>query len=112
MPKYQTYGDYDPETKEMMQDCEDEFDLQEYTDDPVVWVVADIINKKEGADILRGYRSDADTEQEAMLGLEPCYPWHMSKITTQEETDEVLNKYAKQLGITAKPDYFTAEYWG
>ena len=95
-----------------MYNCEGLFDLAEYTDDPVPWVIADIINNIEGTELLfKGYQDDAGTDQEAMLGIAPVYPWYTPRYT-KEKCDELLKKYADILGITEKPDFFEAEYYG
>lgn len=94
--------------------ADDEFELGYCIDDPVPWKVADIINRLEGITVIKGYQDDGDTDQEAMIGIEPCYSWTMNENDpkTKEEADVLLNKYAEILGITVKPDYFIAEYFG
>ncbi len=105
-------GDYDEDTQEEMRECEDFIELEEYIEDPIPWAIANIINKIEGAELVKGYRSCGDTNQEEMLGIEPLYPWQMEKPLTKDEADALLKKYAGLLGITQEPDYFTAEYFG
>lgn len=95
---------------EAIRDAEDEYDLADYFDDPIPWVVAEIIRYKEGVTDIKGYQDDGDTDQEAMLGIEPSYPWH-TKYRTKEECNAVLKKYADILGITEEPDFFRAEYF-
>lgn len=86
--------------------------LEEYFDDPIPYVVAGIIQAKEGASCgIKGFRADSDTDQEAMLGIEPSYPWQ-TEYRSKEECDEVLKRYAELLGITEEPDFFDAEYYG
>lgn len=105
-------GKYDDEAKAEMYKCEDEYDLAEYTDDPIPWVVAGIINDKEGQYMVKGYQSNGDTNQEAMLGIEPVYPWAPQKFKDRDEATAFLKKYAEVLGINEEPDYFEAEYYG
>lgn len=63
---------------------------------------------------MKGYQSDGDTGQEAMLGIEPCYPWSVTEkdMITKEDADKILTKYADILGVTDAPNYFEAEYFG
>lgn len=97
---------------EDIRDAEDEFDLADYFDDPVPWVVAQIIRAKEGECCgIKGYQSDGDTDQEAMLGIGPSYPWQ-TQYRTKEECDALLKRYADILGIDEEPDFFDAEYYG
>ncbi len=95
-----------------MYKCEDLYDLTEYTDDPVPWVIADIINNIEGVNFVKGYQADGDTDQPAMLGITPMYPWENKEIITKEACTRILAKYAQILGITEEPDFFIAEYYG
>ncbi len=105
-------GDFPKETKEEMKGCTDYCELEECAGDPIAWVVAKIINTLENITYVKGFREDGDTNQEAMLGIEPLYPWQMEKPLERDEADSILNKYAKILGITEKPDYFSATYYG
>ena len=107
-------GRYSGETIQNMYEATDEFKLYDYTEDPVPWVVAETINNLEGTTVFRGYQDDGDTNQESMIGIEPCYPWTMNSNDpkTKEEANALLNKYAKILGITETPSDFTAEYFG
>lgn len=93
-------------------DADDEFDLNDALGDPAPWVVAEIINTIENNGVhFKGYDECGDTYQDAMLGIEPFYPWD-SRHVSKEDCNAILKKYAKELGITAEPDYFTAEYFG
>ena len=105
---------YTDEQKKEMYELEDEYELEDIIDNPVAWTVADYINKVEGLTIFKGYQSCGDTNQEAMIGIEPCYPWNMTTndMITQDEANELLTKYAEILGITEAPNYFEAEYFG
>ena len=108
-------GNYSEEQIGSINEAEDEWDLQEVTDDPVSWVIASHINAKEGLICaFEGYDSCGDTDQEQMLGIAPSYSWKIrpEDMLTKEKADELLEKYAKILGITEKADYFTAEYYG
>ena len=109
-----TTQDFTDEQKQEMYECEDEFYLEDIIDNPVAWSIADYINKAEGMTIFRGYQSCADTDQETMIGIEPCYPWGLTAndMITQNEADGLLAKYAEILGITDAPNYFEAEYFG
>ena len=115
LPKDAEYGyvfNFSEEEIKKMYECEGLDDLYGYTNDPACWVIANIINNLEGTNFVKGYQSDGDTDQPAMLGIEPLYPWMTKKIITREVCDEILAKYAKILGITEYPDYFEAEYFG
>lgn len=115
LPKNTEYGyifKFSEEDIKNLYECESLDDLYEYTSDPVCWIIADIINNLEGTNFVKGYTSSAETDQPAMLGIEPVYPWQNKKLITREVCDEILKKYAKILGITEAPDYFEAEYYG
>lgn len=109
-----TTTNYTDEQKKEMYECEDEYELEDMIDKPVAWSVADYINKAEGTTIFKGYQSCSDTDQETMIGIEPCYPWSMTTndMITQDKANELLTKYAEILGITEAPNYFEAEYFG
>lgn len=92
--------------------CEDEDDLEDLLGESVSWCVANIINNKENVNIFTGYQACGDTDQEEMIGIRPMYPWEMKDIILIEKADELLNKYGEILGITEKPDYFDAYYFG
>lgn len=101
---------YSEKKKEIME-AEDELDLEIVINNPVPWEVADIINDQENTQVFQGYQECGDTDQEAMLGIAPQYPWadfHMTK----EKADELLKKYADILGIEEEAEYFEAEYFG
>lgn len=105
--------EYTEEELEAIRESEDEWDMEDWIGDPVPWRVADIINKLEGYKFLiKGYQSCGDTDQDCMIGIEPLYPWNMEEPITKEKADEILNKYAKILGIEMTPTYFEAEYFG
>ncbi len=104
---------YSKEEIQLIRDAEDEWDLQEVTDDPVSWVIAAHINAKEGlACAFEGYDSCADIDHGQMIGISPKYPWEYRQEDriTREKANEILNKYAKILGIKEEPCEFTAEY--
>lgn len=78
-------------------------------------MVARVINKIEGTTIFRGYWECGDTDQEEMIGVEPCYPWTMNekdRSLTKEDATAILIKYAEILGIEDAPEYFEAYYVG
>lgn len=105
--------EYTEEEFEAIRESEDEWDMEGWIGDPVPWRIADIINKLEGYKFLvKGYQSCGDTDQDCMIGIEPLYPWNMEEPITKEKADEILNKYAKILGIEMTPTYFEAEYFG
>lgn len=95
-----------------IRDASEEYELQELLGNPVSYIIVEIMNKKENCIMFKGYKSCADTDQPEMLGIEPLYPWQQGQPRSREECDALLNKYAVQLGITEKPTYFSAEYWG
>lgn len=99
-------------TYEDIEEAENDYEIEDIIDCPVPWKVADIINELEGFNLFKGYRDDGDTGQKAMIGIEPKYPWMYKKPITREEADGILAKYAEMLGITDKPDYFEAQYFG
>lgn len=102
---------YTPEKISLMKECEDEFDLEEYIDDPVCWRVAQIINRLEGISCFRGYLSCGDTNVDCHIGFGTVWPWQEERIT-KEKADEILEKYAEILGINEAPDTFDLEYYG
>ncbi len=105
--------EYTEEELEAIRESEDEWDMEGWIGDPVPWRIADIINKLEGYKFLiKGYQSCGDTDQDCMIGIEPLYPWSIGEPITKEKADEILNKYAKILGIEMTPTYFEAEYFG
>jgi hypothetical protein len=105
---------YTTEELEYINECDEEWELEELIDDPVPWRVADIINGLEEYDyaLFKGYQSCGDTDQECMLGIAPRYPWNADETITKEKADELLNKYAEILGINMEPEYFEARYFG
>lgn len=108
-------GNYSKEETQLIREAENEFDLQEVTDDPVSWVIAAHINAKEGlVCAFEGYDSCADTDQGQIICVVPKYPWEYrpEDLITQERADEILKKYAKILDIKEDPHEFTAEYHG
>ena len=89
--------------------------LQESFGEPASWHIANIINDLEGTSVFKGYDSCGDTDQEEMLGIEPCFPWTMNRVDlslTKFKAAEMLRKYTEILGIEEEPEYFTAEYFG
>lgn len=88
-------------------DAKDLEGIHAITDDPVVWIIANIINKLEGRNDFKGYPAGEDSDD--TIGIEPSYPWQ-SKSCTREECDALLKKYADELGITEEPGYFDVEY--
>jgi len=108
----------DDEVEDLMGLCKrrDEALLQDFFDNPVSFEVASIINDLEGTTFVRGYSPCGDTDQEEYIGIEPCYSWEMRgndmKIKTVEDASVLLTKYASQLGVSDKPDYFEALYFG
>ena len=105
--------EYTEEELEAIRESEDEWDMEDWMGEPIPWRIADIINKLEGCKFLiKGYQSCGDTGQDCMIGIEPLYPWDMEEPITKEKADEILNKYAKILGIEMTPTYFEAEYFG
>lgn len=114
-------GEYqysEDELKELLEICEahDEGSLWDFFDEPVSWLVAKIINEKEGMAIVRGYGSCGDTDQEEYLGVEPCYPWQMGKgyrkLKSENDAAALLTEYMEKLGVDGEPDYFEARYLG
>ena len=105
-------SDWDSVLEEMRDDY---FDPMDVVGEPASWAIARIINKQEGTTVFKGYNSCGDTDQEEMIGVEPCYPWGMNKMDrslTKEKAIDILNKYAFELGSTSQPDYFEAKYFG
>ena len=104
---------YTPEQIEEMRECDDEFDLEEYTDDPIPWVVAKIINNLENTTVFEGYLSCGDTDVDCHIGAGTIWPWTgQEKYISKEKVDEILAKYAKMLNIPHTPDFFSLEYYG
>ena len=104
---------FNNEEIEAIKAAEDLEDIREITSDPTSWIVAAIINDKEFTwSAVMGYDSCGDTDQDEMIGIAPIYPWNPNQTITKEKATEVLEKYAKILGIEEEPDYFEAEYYG
>lgn len=88
-------------------------DLAECLGHPnVAEMVASVIRKVHNLQTFVGFDSCGDTDQEAMIGFEPCYSWSPHDNLNREQTDEFLTNLAKELGITETQDYFLAEYAG
>lgn len=120
---YEFLKKYNPEllpTEDELQEALDDggeicYILWEFIGEPASWHVANIINELEGTTIFKGYAPCSDTDQEEMIGVEPGYPWTMNDVDrslTKVKIMEILNKYARILGIKEVPEYFTAEYCG
>ena len=110
-------GTFTDEQRQALRDSNDMETFYEIADDPQACrVIAEIINAREGTTIVKGYASDGDTDQEEMLGIEPCYPWSMNdkdKAMTEDGAVKLLQKYGKQFnGDWENIDYFDAEYCG
>ena len=103
--------EYTPEQIEAMKECEDEFDLEEFTDYPVSWRVAEIINRLEGTTVFRGFIPCGDTDLDSHIGVGTIWPWSESRMS-KEKIDEILAKYAGILGIEKEPDELVLEYYG
>ncbi|MBQ7673230.1 MAG: hypothetical protein IJT36_01700 [Alphaproteobacteria bacterium] len=109
--KYENYN----ETKTTdIKECKKDWELNEVIGEPVSCVVANIINRIEEVSLLAGYDCCGETKQEQMIGVVKFFPWQINKnqLINLQETNEILNKYAKVLGIKKEPDYFTAKYFG
>ena len=105
-------GYIDEDYRQELMEMDNEYDIEySFLGEPLPNIIANIINETEGENFISGYNSDGDTNQEMMLGISPSYPWYC-KPRSREECDVILNRWAKVLGITEKPDYFTAEYFG
>lgn len=102
---------YTDEEAREMRDCEDEFDLEEYIDDPVSWKVAEIINRLENTSVFQGYQPCGDTDVESHIGVGLIYPWSDERMS-KEKANGILMKYAGVFGIEEAPDYFDLEYFG
>lgn len=101
-----------PNCSEAIMEAEDEFELSDALDDPVPWKIAEAIRKIENVNEISGYQDDGDTDQEAMIGIRPDYPWNAKTIKTQEDADRILKKYMEMFHVEGNPDYFEAEYFG
>ena len=110
-------GTFTDEQRQSLRDSDDMETFREIADDPQACrVIANIINSMEGTTIVKGYASDGDTDQEEMLGIEPCYPWTLNekdKSMTEAEAVALLQKYGKMIDADWENiDYFDAEYCG
>ena len=79
------------------------------------YLVAGIINEKEGTTVFCGYRECGDTDQEEYIGVCPSYPWQLNDVDRNMTLDMatlILKKYANILDITDAPNYFEAYYCG
>lgn len=103
------------EFREVKEDAEYGDALWEFFGEPVSYIVADIINDLEGLTVVKGYAPCGDTDQEEMIGIEPCFPWTINekdRQLTREKAEAILEKYAGMLLIDEHPDYFEAQYFG
>lgn len=112
-----TVSPFTDEQRQSLRDSDDMETFREIADDPQACrAIANIINFMEGTTIVKGYASDGDTDQEEMLGIEPCYPWTLNekdKSMTEAEAVALLQKYGKMIdGDWENIDYFDAEYYG
>lgn len=99
-------------SKDILECDDDENELEDILEEPVSWAIATIINELEDTNVFTGYQSCGDTGQEEMIGIAPMYSWNIERVWSKQTTDNVLNKYAMELGIKEEPDYFEAEYFG
>lgn len=101
------------DVKEKIMQCDDdEGSLENAVQEPVPWAVARVMNALENTDIFKGYQSCGNTDQDAMIGVEPLFPWDVKHIMTQDEVNEIMEKYSELLGIYTDPDFFQAHYYG
>ena len=99
-------------TPEEITACKDISDLDNIYDS-AAYAVACALNRSLGVDYISGYASDADTGQQEMIGIYPDFPWIVGNLPkTEEEAKTIMEKAALLLGISGKPDYFEAEYYG
>ena len=93
-------------------EAEDPWEYHELFDQPLSWTIAKMIQEETGCKLITGYDSCGDTDQEEYIGICQEYPWNIETKMTKEEAISMLSKYAKELGVDARPEYFTAEYCG
>ena len=89
--------------------------LDDFLDAPVSWVVADAINEIEQFSLIKGYQSSEKDDTGQYIGIDPRYPWSLSdaeRKLTKSDCDDLLDKYAKMLGISCAPDFFILHYSG
>ena len=105
---------YDPEVNsEEMKKAPDHYVMADILNAPVPWKVAEIINRLEDTMIFKGFQENVDTDQEAMIGIQPVWPWESKdEDISKVGCDMLLGKYAAILGIKTEPEYFTAHYYG
>ncbi len=88
-------------------------EIEEYIDEPVSWLIADVINDTEGLTVFNGFSASEETGE--YLGIDPCYSWTMTeadKVLTKQRATELLKKYGEMLGVLDEPLYFEIEYIG
>ena len=108
-------NDYTEEEKEAIEKtCQDSFEYYEVVGEWPCETIANIINKKEGISLLRGFIPE---DQEEMIGFEPVYPWYKGteadRMLTKEEANRILSKYGTILGCpVSEIGKFEAEYFG
>ena len=102
----------DIDVKNALLDSHDEQEINDTLGEPASQAISNIINDKEGILDVCGYDSCGDTDQVQMIGIAPSYPWLNQKRMSLDEANKLLCKYAGMLGITDKPDYFEASYFG
>ena len=91
-----------------------EYEMYQILGETAEICIGEIINKETGYCGFRGYIACGDTEVYPHIGYPPGYQWYRKPdmFLTEEKVREILEKYAEELGITEKPDYFILEYYG
>ena len=93
-------------------ESKDPLEYDEMFAQPLSWTIASMIREETGCKLVTGYQSCGETDQEEYIGICPDYPWFIETKITKEEATSMLSKYAEELGVDARPEYFVAEYCG
>lgn len=107
--------DEEKETITRVEEAKDDGDLWDALDFPASVFIADVINQNEELKNVTGYYPCDDTGAYECIGIRTDYPWTITereKNMTREDYENILNKYAKELGITEELDFFQQEYYG
>ena len=102
------------EDREALLECEDLYEMQEITGDPVAYIIADIMNEENDTNIFAGFQAD-EADHDPHIGVAPLYPWDIrGPVRTKREAEMILNQLQEQLGANKEleNDDFEMEYGG
>ena len=103
------------EILEAAAESEDEEELNGCLKDSIPLTVALIINDMEGFNLFSGFDGNKETGATPHIGVSPALPWQFSvreNVITEARAVQILQKYAKVLGVKEEPDDFVLHYFG